>query len=154
MALLIEREYGLGYISPAGYEAAVVPVQYDQGALVILPFRWATVDAYYYMETFAKLRTIKGEPEESQSEQSLTRKMISQIDDAIARGGYLSVLFHPFLNNSPERLQAFEAVVSYLAQKRSEGTIWLARCRDVQVWLKEHPDVVGSEPDLDETQWR
>jgi hypothetical protein len=149
-----QREYGLEYISPAGHEAAVVPVDNDRDSIVILPFRWATVDAYYYMETFSKLRRIKGDAEEPQSEESLTQKVIGQIDGAIERGGYLSVLFHPFLNNSPERLKAFEAVVSYLAQKRDEGKIWLARCRDVQVWLKEHPDTVGSDPHLDETQWR
>ena len=142
------------YISPAGHEAAVVPVENDQSSIVILPFRWATVDAYYYMETFSKLRKIKGDEEEPQSEESLTQKVIAQIDGAIARGGYLSVLFHPFLNNSPERLNAFEAVVSYLAQKRDEGTIWLARCQDVQAWLKKFPDTVGSDPQLDETQWR
>jgi hypothetical protein len=106
------------------------------------------------METFSKLRKIKGDAEEPQSEESLTQKVIGQIDGAIERGGYLSVLFHPFLNNSPERLKAFAAVVSYLAQKRDEGKIWLVRCRDVQVWLKEHPDTVGSDPHLDETQWR
>lgn len=106
------------------------------------------------METFSKLRKIKGESEEPHSEDSLTEKFITQIEDVIARGGYLSVLFHPFLNDSPERLRAFETVVSFLARKRSEGTIWLARCRDVQAWLMEHPNVVGSDPGLDETQWR
>jgi hypothetical protein len=144
----------LEYISPAGHEAAVIPVENDRGSIVILPFRWATVDAYYYMETFSKLRKIKGDAEELQSEESLTQKVITQIDGAIARGGYLSVLFHPFLNNSPKRLKAFEAVVSYLAQKRDEGTIWLARCQDVQAWLKEFPGTVSSDPDLDDTQWR
>lgn len=152
--LVTEREYGLQYVSPAGYEAALVPVQETEGSIVFLPFRWATVDAYYYMETFSKLREIKGEPEEPQTVQRLTERVTSEIDDAIARGGYLSVLFHPFLNNSPERLQAFEAIVSYLASKRDEGTIWLAKCEDVQKWVQEHPDIVGSEPDLDETQWR
>ena len=132
----------------------MVPVENDQSSIVILPFRWATVDAYYYMETFSKLRKIKGDEEEPQSEESLTQKVIAQIDGAIARGGYLSVLFHPFLNNSPERLNAFEAVVSYLAQKRDEGTIWLASCQNVQAWLKKFPDTVGSDPQLDETQWR
>jgi hypothetical protein len=149
-----KREYGLEYISPAGHEAAVVPVENDRGSIVILPFRWATVDAYYYMETFSKLRKIKGDAEEPQTEESLTQKVIAQIDGAIERGGYLSVLFHPFLNNSPARLKAFEAVVSYLARKRDEGAIWLARCWDVQAWLKEFPDTVGSDPQPDETQWR
>lgn len=106
------------------------------------------------METFAKLRKMKSESEEPHSEDSLIEKVIAQIEDAIAKGGYLSVLFHPFLTNSPERLRAFETVVSFLARKRNEGTIWLARCQDVQAWLMEHPNVVGSDAGLDETQWR
>lgn len=152
--MVTKREYGLKYISPAGHTAAIVPVQSIQDSIVILPFRWETVDAFYYMETFSKLRLIKGQPEEPQSEQSLTEQMVAQIDDTIVRGGYLSVLFHPFLNYSPDRLQAFEVVVAYLAQKRNKGTIWLARCQDVQAWLMEHPAAVGSELDLDGTQWR
>lgn len=142
------------YISPAGHEAAIVPVENNLGSMVILPFRWATVDAFYYMESFSKLRVIKGESEAPISAHVLEEKMISQIDAVIARGGYLSILFHPFLNDSPERLRALENVVSYLARKRSEGTIWLARCQDVQAWLRDHSHLVGSEPDLDETQWR
>ncbi|CZT23379.1 uncharacterized protein RCC_09093 [Ramularia collo-cygni] len=109
------KEYGLKYISPAGQNAAVVPLQNNQDSMVILPFRWTTVDAFYYMETFSKLREMKGESEKPQSEQSLTQKIIAQIDEGIVRGGYLSILFHPFLSNSPERLQAFETVVAYLA---------------------------------------
>jgi ABC-type long-subunit fatty acid transport system fused permease/ATPase subunit len=72
----------LEYISPAGHEAAVVPVDNDLGSIVILPFRWATVDAYYYMETFSKLRKIKGDAEEPQTEESLTQKVIAQVDGA------------------------------------------------------------------------
>ncbi|KAM0715693.1 hypothetical protein Q7P37_009193 [Cladosporium fusiforme] len=130
------REYGIDYISPAGHEAALVPLHAGEDSIVVLPFRWTTVDAYYYMETFSGLRKIKGDPEEIQSEQSLTEKMIAQVDTAVLHGGYLSVLFHPFLNAAPERLQAFEAVISHLADLRGQGSIWLARCRDVQAWLE------------------
>ena len=112
------------------------------------------MDAYYYMESFSGLRKIKGDAEEPQSEQVLGQRLISQIEGAIASGGYLSTLFHPFLNDGVERLRAFEMVVSYLARKRDEGAIWLARCRDVQEWLREHPDTAGSDPVWDETSWR
>lgn len=121
---------------------------------MVLPFRWTTVDAYYYMETFSGLRKMKGESEETQSERSLTERMIEQIDAVISSGGYLSILFHPFLNASSERLQALEAVITYLAEKREEGSIWLARCNDVQAWVREHPGVVGSDPGWDHSSWR
>lgn len=131
-----------------------MPLKDGQDSIVVLPFRWKTVDAYYYMETFAKLRTIKGSPEELQTPQTLTERMIAEVDEAIVRGGYLSILFHPFLNDDAERLKAFEHVVSYLASKREEGIIWLTRCNDVQKWLRENPDKTGSDPVWDETVWR
>ncbi|EMF12945.1 uncharacterized protein SEPMUDRAFT_149477 [Sphaerulina musiva SO2202] len=139
-----------------------------EDSIVILPFRWSTVDAYYYMETFSKLRTIKGElPEAVQTEETLKKFYIAQIDSAIAEGQaqqqgkekgggakYLSFLFHPFLNDSPERLQVFEDVVKYLAEKRDQGQVWLARCCDVTEWIRQHPGMVGADPGWDETVWR
>lgn len=150
----LSREYGLEYISPAGHEAATVPLHNGGDSIVVLPFRWTTVDAYYYMETFSGLRKIKGDSEETQSEQSLTQRMLAQVEAAIQQGGYLSILFHPFLNASPERLQAFEAVIAHLAEKREEGLIWLARCQNVQTWVREHPGVVGADPGWDQSSWR
>lgn len=188
------REFGVEYISPAGRDAAVVEFgggkkqeqkqekeegeeggeeekeEEKEDSIVILPFRWSTVDAYYYMETFSKLRTIKGElPEAVQTEETLKKFYIAQIDSAIAEGQaqqqgkekgggggakYLSFLFHPFLNNSPERLQVFEDVVKYLAEKRDQGQVWLARCCDVTEWIRQHPGMVGADPGWDETVWR
>lgn len=181
------REFGVEYISPAGRDAAVVEFgggkkqeqkqekkegeEEKEDSIVILPFRWSTVDAYYYMETFSKLRTIKGElPEAVQTEETLKKFYIAQIDSAIAEGQaqqqqgkekgggggakYLSFLFHPFLNDSPERLQVFEDVVKYLAEKRDQGQVWLARCCDVTEWIRQHPGMVGADPGWDETVWR
>lgn len=191
-SLTLLREFGIDYVSPAGRDAAVVKVgggggddkknlkedgkeeEEKEDSMVILPFRWSTVDAYYYMETFSKLRTIKGElPEQVQSEETLKKFYIAQIDRAIAEGQaqqqgegeekggeekggakYLSFLFHPFLNNSPERLQVFEDVVKYLAEKRDQGQVWLARCCDVSEWIRQHPGMVGADPGWDETVWR
>jgi peptidoglycan/xylan/chitin deacetylase (PgdA/CDA1 family) len=149
-------DYGLQYISPAGFNATLTKLDNGTRSIVVLPFRWSTVDAYFYMETFAKLRTIKGElPEEPQAPEVLKQKYIEQVDRAILDGGYLSFLFHPFLNAPLERLQVFEDVVRYIAEKRDRGDIWLARCCDVAEWINAHPSLVpkGS-PVLDETTWR
>ncbi|OAL42845.1 glycoside hydrolase/deacetylase, partial [Pyrenochaeta sp. DS3sAY3a] len=149
-------DYGLQYISPAGFDATLVRLDNGPRSIVVLPFRWSTVDAYFYMESFAKLRTIKGElPEEPQSPEVLKQRYIEQVDRAILDDGYLSFLFHPFLNASLERLEVFEEVVQYLAQKRDHGDIWLARCCDVTEWINAHPSLVQSgSPMLDETTWR
>lgn len=149
------HEFGLGYISPAGEEAAFLEDDSKSGGMVVLPFKWTTVDAYFYMESFAGLREIKAEyPSEPQSPQILTERYIAEIEKAIERGGYLSVLFHPFLTNNPERLLAMESTAKYLAQKRDQGEIWLARCKDVEQFLYLNPKTVGSDPQWDMTSWR
>ncbi|KAM3414007.1 hypothetical protein BST61_g10669 [Cercospora zeina] len=158
--LRLLREFGLEYISPAGQYAAKVGIgggggTTTEGGIAVLPFRWSTVDAYYYMETFAKLRAIKGVfGEEVQSAEVLKEWYIRQVDGAIEEGGYLSFLFHPFLTNVEDRVRVFEEVVEYLVKKRDAGEIWLARCCDVAEWIAGHPGVVGDDPVLDETTWR
>jgi peptidoglycan/xylan/chitin deacetylase (PgdA/CDA1 family) len=149
------REFGLKYVSPAGEQAAIVDAGAKSDRIVILPFKWATVDAYFYMETFAGLRKIKREyPEAPQSPQVLVQRYISEIDKTIETGGFLAPLFHPFLTDREERLDAMESVLKYLARKRDEGVIWLARCRDVEEFVRKHPSSVGTDPQLDLSSWR
>jgi peptidoglycan/xylan/chitin deacetylase (PgdA/CDA1 family) len=149
------REFGLKYVSPAAEEAAIVDVGSEGDKITILPFKWTTVDAYYYMESFAGLRKMKGEhPLSPQSPQVLVKRYISEVDKAIERGVFISLLFHPFLTDRPERFEAMEAVVKHLAMKRDEGKIWLARCQDVQDFIREHPATVGTDPQWDLSSWR
>ncbi|OCL04329.1 hypothetical protein AOQ84DRAFT_391625 [Glonium stellatum] len=155
MTLKMCREFGLGYLSPAAEVAATVDVGTQNDKLVILPFKWATVDAYFYMETFASLRQLKGDyPREPQSPRVLVQRFTSEIDKTIKTGGFLAILFHPFLTDRPERLEAFESVLKYLIQKRDEGVIWLTRCQDVEGFIREHPDTVGTDPQWDLSSWR
>lgn len=148
-------DYGLQYISPAGFDPGHVKLDGTR-TMTVLPFRWSTVDAYFYMETFAKLRMIKGElPEEPQSPEVLKQHFVRQVDQAILNGGYISFLFHPFLNGEQERVQVFEEIVEYLAKRRDRGEIWLARCCDVMAEINRRPSLVPSGmPTLDETVWR
>lgn len=150
------REFGLKYISPAAEKAATVDVGSGSGnKLTVLPFKWATVDAYYYMETFSGLRRMKGEyPLEPQSPDVLVERYTTEIDQAIDNGEFLSLLFHPFLTDRPERVEAMESVLKHLTKKRDAGEIWLARCKDVQAFIKDHPNIVGSDPQWDLSSWR
>ncbi|KAF2993052.1 hypothetical protein E8E14_000630 [Neopestalotiopsis sp. 37M] len=150
-------DHGLQYISPAGEEAAQVKVDCSNGQeqITVLPFKWATVDAYYYMETFAGLRRMKGEyPQEPQGPQVLVARYIAEVDKVIENGTFLSLLFHPFLSTNPERLEALETVLKYLANRRAAGDIWLARCKDIAAFIQDHPTVVGSDPQWDLSSWR
>ncbi|RYP40338.1 hypothetical protein DL768_010643 [Monosporascus sp. mg162] len=115
---------GLDYISPAAEQAAMVKSNSNEDLIAILPFRWTTVDALYYMEVFGKLRKLKGFPrEEPLTPTELTQKYIDQINETIEHGGFLSLLFHPFLTTSSERIEAMEAIIKYLARKRDEGVV-------------------------------
>lgn len=149
------HSHDLQYISTAGYDAALVPVGGGgDGSIVVLPFRWTMVDAYYYMPRFSGLRELKGQySKEAQTEKVLIQSFLTQIDEVIQRGGYLSVLFHPFLNGTSERLEAVETVIKYLAEQRNAGRIWLARCRDIQAWVRRYPGIVSDELSLDESSW-
>ncbi|KAI0451422.1 carbohydrate esterase family 4 protein [Xylaria acuta] len=149
------RQYRLDYISPAAEQAAMVKTSSNEDLIAILPFRWTTVDALYYMEAFGKLRKLKGFPsEEPLTPMELTQKYIDQINETIEHGGFLSLLFHPFLTTSPERIEAMESIMKYLARKRDDGVIWLARGRDIAAHLHDHPNTVGDDPVWDTTTWR
>jgi len=166
--LALSKGHGLEYISPAGYHAAIVPtttsINNAEGtvsgrsdeSMVVLPFKWATVDAYYYMSSFAGLRTIKGEadPDTPLSSLELKTRYMREVNAAIQAGGYLSLLFHPFLTNEPERLAVVEEVLQQLAEKRNRGEIWLARCEDVAAHITQHPDAVRNDPGWDLSSWR
>ena len=129
-SLKLLRDHGLEYISPSAEDAAVVSIDGRDDSMVVLPFRWSTVDAYYYMDAFSGLRKMNGElPEASQGSDVFRQRILRQIDTAIETGGYLSILCHPFLTDSPGRLQAAQDIVQYLAKKRDSGEIWLARAK-------------------------
>ncbi|KAL9079213.1 MAG: hypothetical protein Q9157_001882 [Trypethelium eluteriae] len=148
-------EYGLRYLSPAANEAAIIPSETGKHSMVILPFKWATVDAYYYMDAFAELRRVKAEyPAEPQSPTVLVERFKKEVDLAIERRGYVSLLFHPFLTDQPERLDAMESVLKYLVEMRDKGTIWLARNREIDEWVREHPSLLSDDPQWDHDQWR
>ena len=149
------REFGLGYISPAAHEGALVPLDDGKDSIVVLPFRWSTVDAYYYLDAFSGLRKQKGElPESAQSPDVLVKQYTKQIDEAVEKGGFLSLLFHPFLTESEERTRAMETVIQHLVKRREEGKVWLARCREVEEWVRAHSDILGDDPIWDNSSWR
>ncbi|KAF2159703.1 hypothetical protein M409DRAFT_70879 [Zasmidium cellare ATCC 36951] len=155
--LALCRDYGLGYISPAAEHAALVDVERDgtTDSVVILPFRWKCVDAYYYMESFAGLRKLKGaSSEDPLNENVLVESYIAAIDEAIRKGDFLSLLFHPFLSNSEPRLHAIEQVLQHLARRRDEGQIWLATCREIENYVRKNPSVVARDPEWDLASWR
>ena len=149
------HEFGLSYISPAAERGAVVPVPSSEKPLAVLPFNWRAVDAFYYMETFGALRMAKGEvTADALSPDALVESYVAQVDQAIEVGGYVSLLFHPFLTVTQERLDAMERVLQHIARRRDEGALWMARDAEIAEWVVRWDGVLGDDPGLDATQWR
>jgi peptidoglycan/xylan/chitin deacetylase (PgdA/CDA1 family) len=138
------KEQGFSYCSPAGVKAAM------REGLVYLPFEWQGIDAYYYSEGFGGLRVAKGDSESVLPPETLVRRVRDLIDNRLETGGYTALLFHPFLENEPERIEAMSEILSYLS---GQPRIWCAPCHEIAEWIIGHPQLFGADPELDTTTW-
>ena len=90
------REYGFEYVSPVGTAVEV------RDGLVVLPFRWELVDAFYYLPHFGDLR---GQAEPLPP---------SRLREAIAGEDDVTLIFHPFLLEGEERFDVLRWTVERL----------------------------------------
>ncbi|CAI4212782.1 unnamed protein product [Parascedosporium putredinis] len=104
--------------------------------ITILPFEWKTVDAFYYMEKFSAIRQSHGETAAPLSPSDFESYLLAKIDEVIASRGYISILFHPFLQTSEEKLAVMETILGRLSR---DPTIWCAPCGEVASWVATHP---------------
>lgn len=142
---LLKRN-GMTYLSPAAEEPALV----DDVAMV--PFQWESIDAYFYMTSTSALRKGKGDSEEPLSPQVLKERLCKRIDQVIKDGGYLALLFHPFLQTDDEKMGVMEDVLNYVQERRD--LIWISQCKDVAEWIKKHPEGFGDDPGWDRAEWK
>jgi peptidoglycan/xylan/chitin deacetylase (PgdA/CDA1 family) len=122
---------GMKYVSPLG------KLGIGREGIVVLPFEWRAVDAFYYMDKFADVRKSEGEQEGVLTPEDFKKSLMAKIDETVRTGGFMSILFHPFLQTSAERLKIMDEV---LARISGDPDIWCAPCKDVAKWVAEHPD--------------
>lgn len=122
------RQHGVKYVSPLG------KLEVRDG-VVVLPFDWRAVDAFYYMDKFAAIREAHGEQADVLSPRDFEEHLLSAIQDAVDTGGYISILFHPFLQTSEEKLAIMDRVLRRLA---SDPAVWCAPCREVASWVSRN----------------
>ncbi|KAK4225428.1 hypothetical protein QBC38DRAFT_482989 [Podospora fimiseda] len=127
------RKHGVKYVSPLG-EFGV-----GKEGIIVLPFEWKAVDAFWYMDTkkFKEIRRELGEEDEGvgeNPEEEFRECLMKMIDEVVERGGYLSVLFHPFLSGSEERLKVMEDVVKRISE---DERIWVVPCGVTAEWIKQ-----------------
>jgi peptidoglycan/xylan/chitin deacetylase (PgdA/CDA1 family) len=138
---LLER-LGFDYCSPAGRGVGVLE------GVVILPFDWRLIDAYYYLPRFGDLRkadTGSGDPlAPSRFRETIEATLESTIHD----GGHLSLLFHPFLLEQDDRFEVLREALGVLAEDR----IWCAPYQEVASRVRKHPQDFSDEICLDLTE--
>lgn len=140
--LALCREYGVRYVSPLGHH---VGIDADTG-VVVLPFEWETVDAFWYMDTpkFVEIRRrLHGREQEDEvpGPEAFRRHLLARLEALKQDGGYVAILFHPFLQTSDERFAVLEEVLDKIS---SDEDIWVAPCNEVASWVTEHAEAFGS----------
>ncbi|KAF3771363.1 hypothetical protein M406DRAFT_244706 [Cryphonectria parasitica EP155] len=126
------RRYGVRYVSPLGRFGVDA-----KSGVVVLPFEWETVDAFWYMDKFAAVRKAHGVQEDEAGPTQFRDYLYKKIEDVKREGGYISILFHPFLQTSQGKFKVLEEVLERIS---NDGDLWLAPCNEVARWVAEHAD--------------
>jgi len=140
------KEKNIFYLSPAAETAAVVE------DIAILPFRWRVIDAYFYLPSTAPLRQNQGDDTEILSAATFQERTIKAIDETLRNGGFLSLLFHPFLTNTPERFEAMQSILEHLVSLRRD--VWVTTMREAAEWILENKETFPEDPEWDTAEWK
>jgi peptidoglycan/xylan/chitin deacetylase (PgdA/CDA1 family) len=139
------RNEGFRYVSPPGARPLSI------GGLLVLPFRWTVVDAYYFFDKFAALRRRCGDTDDVLPPEVLVQRVEQVIDEIVATGGYASLLFHPFLLADEDRFAAMEDIITSVAAR---SDIWCAPCGEHAEWASLHPEVLDQDAEVEHLSWR
>jgi len=118
-------ELGFTHCSPAGTGVSVVD------GVTILPFGWPMVDAYHYLPRFAARREHDGRPGAAASPAQFAEDLRAALDAAVAHGGHLSAVFHPFLTEPDERFDVLRGFLHAVRALVDDGRAWCTPSRDV-----------------------
>ena len=137
---------GFTHCSPAGSGVGLLD------DLVVLPFAWRLLDAYYYLPRFGGLRETFTGSSEPLSPVSFGEKIRSALDGAVRDGGYLPLVFHPFLEEQEDRFEIMRTALEELRDLVEARTIWCAPHRDLASWVHRHPGDFVNSLELDPTE--
>lgn len=131
------RRYGVEYVSPLGSFGIA-----EEG-VVVLPFEWEGVDAFWYMDVdkFREIRREHGVSEEGvRGPGEFRGYLLGRIEEVKGEGGYMSILFHPFLTTDEEKMALLKEIVEKIG---TDSDIWCAPCSEVATWVKDHRSQFG-----------
>jgi peptidoglycan/xylan/chitin deacetylase (PgdA/CDA1 family) len=137
---------GFTHCSPAGLGIGFL------GNLVVLPFEWRLIDAYYYLPRFGGLREASTGSREPLSPSHFREALSSALQGVVRDGRYLTLLFHPFLEEQEDRFEIMHGALEELRDLAEDGLVWCAPYRDVVSWVRERPEAFGNGLQLDPTE--
>ena len=115
--------HGVRWCSPVGTGARCAD------GLAIVPFRWALVDAYHRMESFADLRRQLGDAPAPLSARATADALLEGL--AAAEEGPTVLIMHPFLMVGEEERAEAERVLRWVAEQVAAGERWVATGREL-----------------------
>lgn len=128
----ILAEHGFDYVSLAG--TAFGTTLGKVARLPLLSYPWHAVDGAYYVPGFTRLRRPPGE--EPVGPGGLLAGYAAIVEDTVADGGCVGLIFHVPWQDSPERIAAIGTLVDRLA---ADERVWLARADEIAGWVRAHP---------------
>jgi peptidoglycan/xylan/chitin deacetylase (PgdA/CDA1 family) len=137
---------GFTYCSPAGLGIGFL------GNLVVLPFEWRLIDAYYYLPRFGALRETTMGSSEPLSPVRFRETLSSALQGVVRNGGHLTLLFHPFLEEQEDRFETMRGALEELRDLAEDGVVWCAPYRDVASWVRGRPGAFSNGLQLDPTE--
>ena len=139
------KKMGFSYYSPAGSVAAIAD------GLVLLPFVWPIVDAYAYLPRFSSQRERLGDARETLPPAHFSKTVRAALHKSVQNGDYLSLLFHPFLEESKEHFEVMRSLLEELKRLVQDGSVWCTPCHNVADWMLRHPTDFADGLSLDTT---
>jgi peptidoglycan/xylan/chitin deacetylase (PgdA/CDA1 family) len=137
---------GFTHCSPAGHGIGFL------GNLVVLPFEWQLIDAYYYLSRFGTLREAFTGSNEPLSPFRFRETLSSALQGVVRDGRHLTLLFHPFLEEQEDRFEIMRATLEDLRDLAEDGLVWCAPYRDIASWVRERCEAFGNGFQLDPTE--
>ena len=137
---------GFTHCSPAGVGIGFL------GNLVVLPFEWRLIDAYYYLPRFGGLRETATGSSEPLPPVRFRETLSSALQGVVRDGGHLTLVFHPFLEEQEDRFGIMRGALEAVRDLAQDELVWCAPCRDVVSWVRERPGAFGNGLRLDLTE--
>jgi hypothetical protein len=137
---------GFTHCSPAGTGIGFL------GNLVVLPFEWRLIDAYFFLPRFGGLRETDTGSSEPLPLVRFRETLSSALQGVVRDGGHLTLVFHPFLEEQEDRFGIMRGALEAVRDLTQDGLVWCAPCRDVASWVRKRPGAFGNGLRLDPTE--